>query len=229
MCTVSWWRENSTLRVTFNRDEQRDRAAAEPPRKRGDVIAPLDPEGGGTWIALDTHGTVHCLLNLVTATKTASPSRRQSRGLLPFLSAEHADRPLNDWLDPADWDGFHLLRIPVTGPLELCTWDGTALHEAYISTNPGMLTTSSRNPEQVLAHRQRLFQKTVVRPGVSGERLDRFHLTPDPELPASSPMMEREDARTLSVSRIRFRPTGWSFHYQAAGTDGWEPPVEISG
>jgi hypothetical protein len=229
MCTVSWWRKDGNLRVTFNRDEQRNRAAAEPPRKRDGVVAPLDPEGGGTWIALDGHGTVHCLLNLYTATKTPPPSRRRSRGLLPFLSAEYAERSLNDWLDPADWDGFYLLRIPVTGPVERCSWDGTDLQAESLSTDPGMLTTSSRNPEQVLAHRQRLFHETVVRPGVTGERLERFHLTPDPEHPAFSPMMEREDARTVSVSRILFRPERWSFHYQAIAPSGWQAPVEISG
>jgi hypothetical protein len=67
MCSVSWMREGSILRVFMNRDERRTRAAEAPPAEtlRDGVrrIAPADGEAGGTWIAVNEYGLVVLVVN----------------------------------------------------------------------------------------------------------------------------------------------------------------------
>ncbi len=67
MCTVSWLLHDAGYEVFFNRDEQKGRAIANPPavfdREGTRYMMPVDPDGGGTWIAMNQHGLSLCLLN----------------------------------------------------------------------------------------------------------------------------------------------------------------------
>ena len=133
MCTLSWWRRDGRLSVRFNRDEQKGRPTALLPRERmtgtHPVLSPEDPLGGGTWICVDTRGTVHCLLNNYEAT-AVFPLREpvRSRGELPLLSAASPDLPLTDLLPTLllrHYQPFHLLRIPLHGETEHACWTGS--------------------------------------------------------------------------------------------------------
>ena len=68
MCTLTWWRGgNGAFEVYFNRDEKKTRSVAVPPgvhEVRGvRFLAPVDPDGRGTWIVANEQGLVVCLLN----------------------------------------------------------------------------------------------------------------------------------------------------------------------
>ena len=68
MCTLTWWRgEEGEFEVFFNRDEKKTRSRAELPLKREEngmqFLSPRDPDGGGTWMLVNEHGVVLCLLN----------------------------------------------------------------------------------------------------------------------------------------------------------------------
>ena len=67
MCSVSWLLEDNGYQVFFNRDEQKTRALAMPPKQYRvngvDIIMPLDPTGGGSWISINEFGLSLCLLN----------------------------------------------------------------------------------------------------------------------------------------------------------------------
>lgn len=68
MCTVSWDTSSTADLLWFNRDEQRSRSVAEPPRQHNlpeglSVLSPVDPDGGGTWIGVNECGLIVCLLN----------------------------------------------------------------------------------------------------------------------------------------------------------------------
>ena len=69
MCTLTWCREGvvGSYEVFFNRDERKTREKAEPPRLHtaGEVrfLAPIDPEGGGTWMLVNEKQLLVCLLN----------------------------------------------------------------------------------------------------------------------------------------------------------------------
>jgi hypothetical protein len=67
MCTVTWTRDGKEYELFMNRDELHSRGSASPPevrrRKGVKVIAPIDADGGGTWIAANEWGLTICLLN----------------------------------------------------------------------------------------------------------------------------------------------------------------------
>ena len=67
MCTVSWLLANDGYQVFFNRDEQKGRALAYSPKYFNDLgvkyLMPVDPVGGGSWIAMNQAGLSVCLLN----------------------------------------------------------------------------------------------------------------------------------------------------------------------
>jgi len=84
MCTVSWLLANDGYQVFFNRDEQKGRALAYSPKyfnERGiKYLMPVDPVGGGTWIAINQAGLSICLLNYYQ--KSTPRKDLISRGLL---------------------------------------------------------------------------------------------------------------------------------------------------
>ena len=55
MCTVSWRLDADGYELLFNRDELRTRAEGLSPSRHEAAntgfVAPIDPDGGGTWIA----------------------------------------------------------------------------------------------------------------------------------------------------------------------------------
>lgn len=73
MCTATWAFRGGpgawTLELGFNRDEHRSRPKAHPPRLRRPAaggrafIAPRDPLGGGSWLAVNDAGICLALLN----------------------------------------------------------------------------------------------------------------------------------------------------------------------
>ena len=132
MCTVSLLRapwigeepeanpgELPLFRLVANRDEQRSRPGALPPRltrhERLDVLAPVDPLGGGTWIAASSAGLVFVLLNEYSPAASADRAGLRSRGLvIPTLVGSESlgavqERASN--LDPESFLPFRLLVI----------------------------------------------------------------------------------------------------------------------
>ena len=68
MCTLTYLLNERGYELFFNRDEQRSRLLAEPPKlnkvnKSHGAIYPIDPQGGGTWIAVNEQGLSLALLN----------------------------------------------------------------------------------------------------------------------------------------------------------------------
>jgi len=67
VCTVGWAHQTHGYHLLCNRDERRTRETASAPRvvERGGVryIAPVDSDGGGTWLSADEFGISVCLLN----------------------------------------------------------------------------------------------------------------------------------------------------------------------
>ena len=67
MCTVTWLERDGCYDLFCSRDELRTRGAALAPRLHptagGRFLAPVDSDGGGTWIAVNDRGVGLCLLN----------------------------------------------------------------------------------------------------------------------------------------------------------------------
>ncbi len=103
MCTVTWTTRADGYDLFFNRDEHRARSTAQGPqthsRPGARVIAPVDPDGGGTWLAVNEHGLSHCLLNYYAADAAADSLRQhaaslqlESAGHVPLTAPRHSHR-----------------------------------------------------------------------------------------------------------------------------------------
>src|SRR5262245_36927927 len=94
VCTVSWLYTREGYHLFCNRDERHTRKPAHPPRvqRRQGVrfIAPVDPDFGGTWIAVNQFGLAICLLNGDHSPNGCGQEKTQfrSRGLLPMDLAD---------------------------------------------------------------------------------------------------------------------------------------------
>ncbi|MGE6473254.1 NRDE family protein [Serratia proteamaculans] len=95
MCSVSWLLDKHGYHLFFNRDEQKNRPLALPPKQYTqagvEVLMPIDPAGGGSWISLNECGLALCLLNNYQGKipQGADAERLVSRGqLLKHLSSQ---------------------------------------------------------------------------------------------------------------------------------------------
>lgn len=209
MCTVSWSRGDRSYHLFFNRDEQHSRVVGLPPRRLDfggvAVLAPLDPEGGGTWLAVNAFGLTVAILNFYTETANVGPGRR-SRGLLV--------RSLADARDPAevaqrlagerlgDYAPFSLLVVPARGPSVGWQWNGGVLTRDDSPDATAMRASSSVRTSEVLAARQRCYAEMVAPDVQDLECHRRFHRQFDPQAGAESVAMFRPDARTVSHCEI---------------------------
>lgn len=152
MCTLAVWLgvfPEAPLVVAANRDERLGRAASGPrlwPKDGpGDApfVAPVDEVGGGTWWAVARGGLFVGLTNRAGAVVDA---RRRSRGLLVVElartgSLEAATRRLTR-LDPAEWNGFHLLAADGRAGVQ-AVGDGASLRQ--VPLGPGFHLVTERS------------------------------------------------------------------------------------
>jgi len=86
MCTVSFYRNNYSVIITSNRDENYHRPLAYPPKSEyvngRKLFFPKDPQGGGTWFAVNENGDTFVLLNGAAAKHIPKPPYQKSRGII---------------------------------------------------------------------------------------------------------------------------------------------------
>lgn len=228
MCTASWLLEDNGYQVFFNRDEKIGRVQAVPPQRftASDGTAflmPVDPQGQGSWIAVNEHGLSLCLLNYFQG--DPPEGALISRGLLikRFAAAVSSD---------ALFSRFHQAPLPLFAPFTLAVfdsalsdhsgnirvmqWDGHKLAE-----QPAVppLVSSSVKAGEVSQYRRSLFagyaDNAADAKGKAHE-LSRlaFHRSHHPQKSDLSPCMRRSDARTVSFTHIRVTAGEVSIHYQ---------------
>lgn len=214
MCTVSWSGGRGGYTLWFNRDEQHARAEAKSPRIFGaetDVpwLAPIDPVGGGTWLAANARGLTLGLLNFYEKAGLL-PSGRQSRGqLVSTLIGKPSIEAVGDALKRmplGDFAPFHLLALEGAERVARWTWDGGELAFEDRMPETGFLTTSSIDPERVSAARRRVFEATIAAHPGDDAAHEAFHHQYDPVWGAESVAMAREDARTVSLTKVEVGP-----------------------
>ncbi|REL25477.1 hypothetical protein DXX93_02205 [Thalassotalea euphylliae] len=216
MCTLSWQLEPNGYQVYFNRDEQRSRAIAQPVTFHTELCAayPVDPQGGGTWIALTQAGGCLCLLNNYQAQAVYQPRDAISRGeiILRLLAqinqqAQHSDKiddlaSLIAQLPLARFSPFVLCYFPADlnqqqGQVQHLVWDGKQLSNLP-ARNP--LTSSGLDFPAVSTARYQYFDE--IKPQSTQVHLD-YHASHQPERSAFSVCMHRADAHTVSFSHIK--------------------------
>lgn len=212
------------LRLVCNRDEQRSRPDATPPRWRDlpltRAIWPADGEAGGTWIAANTQGLALCLLNLNPPSPPALPPAAQlvSRGkIIPRLIARNTPDDALAALNALDLDRFAPFRLLAARPaphdrgeqpanhiLE-ASWDRTDLRVTRHAALPICLASSGLG-DTLVQSRLPLFDGMVLAAGATPEAQDLFHHHSWADRPELSVMMSRAAARTVSVTTVEIVP-----------------------
>lgn len=238
MCTVSWRFHPDGYDFFFSRDEQRTRPTALPPRpySRDGVewLAPYDPQGGGSWIIVNSHGLTACVLNAYTIDAAPAPtSPVQSRGRLPLALADARNATeCREKLDHLLADGrfapCFLLCVHPPAEAVWWIWAGAVLHRLGSAIRPP-ITTSSYDSERIILARRDAFQKIVGTEQPTLEQLRQFHEGPDQPAEAASVRMSRPDARTVSLTHIAVSGSEVRTTYaERDGDDGFLPPQKLA-
>lgn len=221
MCTVTWLESDAGYHLFSNRDELRSRGPARAPRlfesAAGRYLAPIDPDGGGSWVAVNDHGVGLTLLNDYAAQgfHPAAPGRFHSRGLLVTrLAATGSFQEMCAAFAALDLERFRPFRLVVLAPgaaARVFHWDGRRESEEA-SSRPPLLTSSSFDPAGADAARRELLDAADHPLAVEG--LLAFHRSHLPARGPLSPCMHRDDARTVSFTHVEVTGRRARMRYQ---------------
>lgn len=214
MCTVTWSLREDGYDLLFNRDELRSRKRAVPP-KRGQLngveyIAPIDRDAGGTWIGVNECGLTLCLLNYYKHRPNKSKGFRfTSRGLflLSLLDCTNLET-VKKRLQRADVS--HLRPFVVLAvdnncfPISL-TWTGAEVRRQFDSPVRPPLSSSSFNTDAVIENRMQVFTRfsSPEDDKCDVDELLQYHKSHIPKRGPYSVCMHRDDAKTVSFTRIK--------------------------
>jgi len=230
VCTVSILRLGDDLiRLACNRDEQRSRPVALPPRVariNGRLaVMPIDPAGGGTWIAANDAGVIMALLNRNALKRQEVPAGGLlSRGkIIPLLigcsSVDEAIQSASN-LHPCDYGPFTLVLIDRDTRAHVIS-DGFEMRMTnFIPQDDAALFTSSGLGDHLVeTPRRMLFEAMIESGGLCAGTQDCFHRHQWPERQQLSVCMRRRDAKTVSHTIIELRPEEIDLYYHAAAPD----------
>jgi len=225
MCTLTWRIGPEGYFVGFSRDERRTRALGLGPRAmlRGGVraLAPIDGEAGGSWICANELGCTLALLNGYRFQPAGAPEAdalaRPSRGELVLAlgdlpAAERLESRLRA-LDLERYRPFDLVAFDALGGARLASWSGAELVARALSDSDRPLVSSSLDDAGARRARAQLYQRSVGA-DASEAQLERFHRSHEPAQGAYSPCMHREEAHTVSFTRVRVGALSVELLYQ---------------
>jgi hypothetical protein len=207
VCTLSFRLEPDGFELYFSRDERRSRAPALAPEIHADsstrFLAPRDPEGGGTWIAVNAHGVALALLNDY-GTRVAGESFESRGRLVLALSDARDPRELEARLRARSLAAYKPFELALFAPgeeVQRFAWDGRALANECAARGP--FASSAVAQAKARSARRARFAESCG-PGVaSSQALDHFHREHAPARGALSTCMHRADAKTVSLTRVR--------------------------
>lgn len=204
----------TAFRLVTNRDESRRRPPALPPRcislsDDHQAVWPIDPTGGGTWIAASTSGLTLAATNINPPHIThSSRAGQSSRGLLipELITAAHAEPAIAR---------LHTIDLSVFPPFRIIAVDGRAIVTAVWADDvlgiveqplePACFVSSGLG-DDIVSDRLPLFDAMLDEHGPTPAMQDAFHRHHWPDRPEASVLMSRAEARTVSTTIVEMRP-----------------------
>lgn len=225
------------LRVVHNRDEQITRAAGLPPTvwtvgsRR--ALMPIDPQSGGTWVAVNDAGVVFAMMNAnphlvdVTRAGVVASQAAPSRGIIIPSLVESAT--VSEALARAQQ-----LRVESFAPFRLLLFDRFQLvecwplgdrlrHRRAFLSSAIMRTSSGLGDAVVAGPRRALFQRFFNQPDDARDAQDGFHQHRWIGREDVSINMRRSDAHTVSHTVVEVGCESVSMSYRQA--DSPQPVV----
>jgi uncharacterized protein with NRDE domain len=234
MCTVSLIPAlaGRGARLVVNRDERWTRPTAWAPQQTRacgvPVLAPVDSESLGTWIAASGAGLIYALLNLNRDGGVMPRARKSSRGhVIPALTAAGDCDEVISRLAVLDAEQFAPFRLIVTDGLDLrvSTWNGVRLDSAGGALqSPVVLSSSSLGDGLVEAPRRALFEHLLALETDPWRAQDRLHQHAWPHRRHLSVLMTRAAAGTVSRTAVVMERHIATMRYTPV-IDAWMGPV----
>jgi uncharacterized protein with NRDE domain len=237
MCTVTalprsllartWRAEPLLLRVACNRDERLTRHTGLAPTlwKTGpsSVVMPIDPDSGGTWIAVNDMGVVFAILNAnpdpIDGPAEAGHCGHLSRGLIipSLVSGTTVSEALRraQALRADRYAPFRLLLFDRYQLVECWPEAGRIRHRRSFLYGAVMRTSSGLGDAVVARPRRALFNRVLRDPVDPLDAQDRFHEHTWPGREEVSVNMRRADARTVSHTIVEVGLHTISMSYRA--------------
>lgn len=212
MCTLSIIpiRDGAGFRVVTNRDEQRTRPKAIPPRAHvsggRQWLWPEDGLAGGAWIGASADGLALSILNLNLTPRPGLPPRDElvSRGhLIPSLSECGTSEEAMLLISRMSLARFAPFRLVAADFAEVgvARWDRERLTIERRPLGP-MCLVSSGLGDHLVEPRLALFEDFLTAYGATARMQDQFHRHTWPGRAEISVMMSRPDARTVSTTAV---------------------------
>lgn len=206
--------------LTNNRDENKDRTKAIPPKKykTGDTTLyfPKDTKAGGTWIATN-HKVTLCLLNGATEKHVPKGSYSKSRGqiILDYFNFQNTGYFTKEQF--IGIENFTLIYVE-NATKQICQfiWDGVNLDIQHLEWNkPRIWSSSTLYSKKNREKRAELFFEFLKEnPTPKYSQLLDFHHFADAGDPENNLVMEREDGtHTQCISQIFNIGTNIRFSY----------------
>ena len=225
MCTVSIIHlPGDVLRLVCNRDELLTRQIAHAPQRRSfgerEALLPIDPQSGGTWIAVNDAGLMFALLNQRVGWPTRNVPPRSRGEIIPSVlhcsTVDDVIRRVQE-SDATMLGPFRLMVVAHHGGGEIHS-DGRRVTRRRWSIDrlPMMATSSSLGDELVGPPRRELFDRIILLGQSSREAQDEFHHHAWPDQLYLSVRMSRLDARTVSTTTIETSPNSITMRYEDA-------------
>jgi hypothetical protein len=225
MCTVTFIAvDESSFYLTSNRDEHILRLKASPPENylisNKNIFFPKDPQGGGTWLAVEKNKSVLCLLNGAFQSHERNEPYAKSRGLvvLDFFNYNSA----NDFVNNYSLEGiepFTLIIVESNPSLALyeLRWDEKEKYFRQLNHQDNHIWSSCTLYNSVdIEERENLFanwQNNNTELNLANIR--DFHLIDNSTNPKTPIRIQRENGvQTVSVSTIAVSENNTSFIYQ---------------
>jgi hypothetical protein len=214
MCTLTYRLTELGYQLFFNRDEQITRPQAIKPTKNITLKAvyPIDPTGGGTWIAAHETGTSLALLNYYQAQVDSRLKNFTSRGVI----IPHLLNNINDIhtqllaMELSTYQAFQLCvfdahlsdKANQNERAIQYIWDGVELTHSTLSIQTSLpITSSGVDFPEVYAYRKRQYIQMIDNGTAEQSHYIDYHQHQG-ESGKCSVKMHREDAKTVSFTQI---------------------------
>ena len=210
MCTVSWRLDADGYEVLFNRDELRTRSQGLPPLRQqaadNTFLAPVDPDGGGTWVTANQAGITLCLVNGYRDSTPPSDIDWRSRGRLMtdlggIEDLSGVGPALHRQVGEHAYRSFRLLAFAAGADPRGWRWSGISGGQVDEFDPLPPITSSSLDAEGAARLRSKLFS-ALPTPPTSADLLALHQHHPDGPS-ALTPCMHRQGARTVSLTRVQ--------------------------
>jgi hypothetical protein len=214
MCTLTCCAVDGGFVVHMNRDESQTRARGTAPQivDLGGIraLCPIDVEHGGTWIGVNEHGVAVGLLNGDPAGVTgAGPWRSRGNVALAALATRSAAdaSAVALAIDASAHRPFVLFAID-RAATALVVESGPMGVQRRALKLPTLLASSSVAHNAAMAARSAQFAQWLEGADDVDGRLAAFHRTHAPVRGPLSVCMHRDDACTVSATRVRVTAHG---------------------